>query len=314
MDLAPHKLIVIDGLSHTLLIVDGTCNAILAELPLPPGAKPVDLVTNLRLGRGYIALIGNNDEGLLYSLDFKTLSFAPLLTGLPKPAHITAAADGSLFMADAEGFLYVIDQSTAELKKWAATAGNCCVGLATSADKVFGVWEANNGGMLAVYDTEGNQLAIHSLGGCPTGITSDNQGRIFIPFTSNQFCGEGIFMLDTKNNDGKSTVIHIQCSRCSAAIPVYPLGVAISADGQTLYVACESSASLLVVDIPAANISRSISVGRSISKLALLPGEQFCIASSNVSADLCLIDLVNFRPVSFTATDREILSPLAIVN
>jgi len=89
--------------------------------------------------------------------------------------------------------------------------------------------------------------------------------------------------------------------------------VAVAPDGNTAYVVNEDSGSITVVDLSTTDITGHISIGRSISNLTILPDCRFAVATSNMFADLALIDLVNERLLSVTASTHEILSPIIIL-
>ncbi|MDR3561546.1 MAG: hypothetical protein P4N59_08950 [Negativicutes bacterium] len=317
MEIASFKLVSLDALSHSVLIIDGPSGEIVSELPLPPGFRPVDLAVHPVAQTVYIALAAQSGAGSLLLLNLNRRSLASAAPLIPHPAQFCLAPGiEQIYLADPTGSLYAFSLATSTLTVWDKPAGSgLCAGLASGRENLFGVWENAGGGTLAIYDHCGKILAEYPIGGIPTSLTLDQQGRPFVPFTANAFSGEGLFFLPAINqNDGRCAVVTIQCSCCCSVGRVYPTHVAVEPAGKLAYVACENNASIAVIDVDSARLSAIIPLGHSPSRLALLSDGKFAVASSNMFADLALIDLVNHRPLAFTSTSRELLSPLAVIE
>lgn len=314
METGPFKLLVIDALSHAVLLADGPSGEILTELPLPRGFSAVDLTVSTDFQAAYISLGSNDGTGSLRLLNLKSHTLDSSSPLIPYPANFCLAPAGeTVYLADRSGALYALALSTSSLTAWNKPAGTGrCAGLVSDGEELYGVWESAVGGVLASFDRQGNIIAEHAIGGVPTNLILD-RGRLFVPFTASAFSGEGVCFLTPKQNDGLCAVVTLQCSRCSAFAKAYPVHVAVDPAGKVAYVACEDNATIAVIDIASARVLDSIPLGRSVSRLTLLPDCRFAVASSNMFANLCLVDLVNKRPISFTATRREILSPLAVI-
>ncbi len=314
MPLPPFALLLLDAASHELLLADGPSGKIRAEIPLPKGHAAVDLVKGPLPGQVLIPLAGDGGTGLLCQIDLfrKTAEILPL--ALPHPAQFAPAGDGlTAYMADPAGVPHAIDLAAGTVHAWDKPVGAlACVGLATDQNKICGVWETDGGGLFAAYTPAGELVRACRLGGVPTGLTAA-AGSLVIPFAASAFSGEGVILL-SRESPTPPVVITILCSRCAAIRPAYPAHAAAAPDGQTVYVACEDSAAVAVVDLPRAAVTGVIGIGRSVSRLAVTADGRFAVAASNANADLCLIDLVNRRPLSFTATPREILGPLLIID
>ncbi len=312
MPLPPFALLLLDAAGPALLLADGPSGEILAELPLPSGYTAVDLVRGP--GRVFVPLAGQGGSGLLCQLDLSQRTADVLPLALPQPAQFASAADGlAAYLADPAGILYSYDLATATGAAWGKPAGaRACAGLAAGKDEICGVWEADGGGLFAAYSPAGELVRTRRLGGVPTGLTTAPGGFV-IPFAASLFSGEGIAVLPRENAEPPA-VINIQCSRCAAARPSYPVHAAVAPDGPTVYVACEDSAAVTVVDLAAGLVTGTVALGRSVSRLAVTADGRFAVASSNANADLCLIDLINRRLLAITASPREILSPLAIID
>lgn len=314
MPLPSFALLLLDAAGHALLLADGPSGEILAELPLPPGFMAIDLVRGPHPGQAFIPLAGDGGTGLLCRLDLARRSLDALPLALPHPACLAPAADGlSVYLADPAGVLYVFDLGTGAGAAWEKPAGaQACTGLAAGPEEICGVWETDGGGLFAVYSPAGELVRTRRLGGIPTSLAAAPGGFV-IPFAASPFSGEGVAVIP-RENAAPPAVITLQCSRCAAVRPSYPVHAAIAPDGQTAYIACEDSAAVVMVDLAAGLVSGSFVLGRSVSRLAVTADGRFAVATSNATADLCLIDLVNRRLLAITAGPREILSPLAIID
>lgn len=315
MEIGPFKLLMLDALSHATLIVDGPSGEILTELPLPKGFSAIDLAVDPFSQSAYISLGSEDGTGSLRMLNLKHLTLDSSSPLLPYPARFCLApAAKTVYLADRCGVPYAFALGTSSLIAWKKPTGTgCCTGLACDCDQVYGVWESDCGGLLAIYDHLGNILAEKVLGGIPTNLIL-HKDTLLVPFTANAFSGEGVCLVSTNQNDGLGAVVTLQCSRCAALVKAYPSHVAVDPDQEVAYVSCEENTAIGVIDLAEGRLQASFPLGRSVSRLTLLPDRRFAIASSNMFTDLCLIDLVNRRPLSFTATRREILSPLAVIQ
>lgn len=312
MDIAPFKLLLLDAAGHAVLVADGPSGKILAELPLPTGMSPVDLAAHPAAGIAFVALAGPGGSGALCRFTLARPALDRLPLALPHPARMALAPDGSMaFLADAAGSLYALALPSLTLKPW-GRPDDCgpCAGLALQGERLWGVWESDAGGLLAAFAADGRQEGAYRLGGLPTNLACDLWGRLLVPFTASHFSGEGLLIVEAQT--GKSTLVPILCSRCAAGYTAFPVHAAVR--GDTAYVACEDSAAIAIIDLAAGKVSGTISLGHSISRLALLADGRFAVAASNATAELALIDLVNRRPLSFTASGREILSSFALIE
>lgn len=313
MPVPPFRLLLLDAAAHAALLADGPGGEILAELPLPPGFIPVDLAIDPGRARAFVALASPGGGALCaISLVAPALERLPVL--LPAPARLAIAGDGrALCLADQAGELYALDLATLTLAAWSKPPGaGVCVGLVAGPQGLCGAWEEEKGGLTAAYSPSGQLTRLTPLGGAPTGLAAAPQGRLLVPFAPGPFSGEGLAILGP--SEVPPVVITLRCPRCAAALPAYPIHAAVAAAGRTAYLVCEDSTGIVVVDLDAGEACGFIPLGRSVSRLALVPGDRFAVAASNPNADLCLIDLVNRRPLAFTACEREFLSPLAVID
>jgi hypothetical protein len=318
METSPYKLVVIDDTSHALLLVDSPNGKIIAEMPYPAGFSPTELALSPDLTKVYLPVVGSNGSGGLFVANLTHNSMYRLPMKIPQPIQFTLAPDGIwAYLADPDGMLYALDIPAMSLLSLGNPTNAACVGLAADDMAVYSVWEHNDQGSLAVFQRDGHLLDEHTLPGIPTNIILDNDGRIFIPFTTTNFAIEGVVLFHRTITEGTPPVISI-AQRCiypysTSPSAAYPSHVATYADDHIAYVVNEENASITVIDSNTAAIIRHIDIGRSISCLHILPGGQFGIATSHIFTDLCMIDLHNGCLVSTTDTKRELLGYMAVI-
>jgi YVTN family beta-propeller protein len=270
---------------------------------------------DLELRRGEImGIVGDNGAGLLYVANLAGRSLYRLPLTLPHPLQFTLQGDGRIaYLADPGGTLYCLDTVTLSLSCWGQSDSMACVGLAIGDECLYTAWELADSGVMGVFNLQGKMIAEYPVPGIPTNILFDNYNRVIVPFTATETSGEGIIIFDSKKDATQPTTITIQCPQRTKGLRAYPCQVALSPDGCTAYVVNEDSGSVSIVDMNTRSAIDYIPVGRSISSLHLLPDSRFAVAASNMFAELCLIDLVNRRLLSFTTTSREILGFIAVI-
>ncbi|HMM22673.1 MAG TPA: hypothetical protein PKA10_18295 [Selenomonadales bacterium] len=311
MPILPFRLLLIDTAAHTVLLADGLSGELLAERHLPSGLSPMGLAFCRQTSQAHLPFAAGNGSGALYFLDLPSFTLERFPAAIPPPVQYALSPGGQrAYLADSSGAIQLIDIASAAIAPLTASVSEGrCVGLATDGERVYGVWERRDGGFTAAWDRSGQCLWQSNLGGIPTGLSLTAQGTALIPYTASTFSGEGVAIITPE----AASIAPLQCSRCSSASPAYPSHAAISPDGATAYIVYEDHGTIGILDLATASITAAFPVGRSISRLALTADGKFAVASSNMFADLCLIDLVNRKLLSFT-TDREILSALAIVD
>lgn len=318
MECLPYQLLVIDDTTHSLLLVDSPNGKIIAEIPYPPGLTPTDLCLASDHAKAYLPSVGNNGNGALLVANLDKGSIYRLPMKLPQPIQFTLAPDGKwAYLSDPDGTLYALDIPTMSLKILGNPAKATCVGLAADHNLMYSVWELSDQGTLAVFNLQGQLIAEYTLPGIPTNITFDACGHIFIPFTTTDFTIEGVLCFNKTESEDHTPVI-IPAERCiypytTSPSAAYPSHVATWPEEHLAYVVNEESASITVIDSNTAAIIRHIDIGRSISCLHILPGGDFAIATSHISADLSMIDLRNGRLLATTDTKRELLAYMAVI-
>lgn len=315
MESASYHLLLLDAAAHSVLIADGLQGKILLELPYPAACTPAGLSLTADCSKAFLPAVDDNGAGMLYVVNLAGQSLYRLPLTLPHPLQFALQSDGSrAYLADPSGSLYCLNTVTLSLSCWGRSADTGCVGLAVGGDFLYTAWERADGGVIGIFDPQGQMTAEYPVPGIPTNILFDKHSRVIVPFTATESVGEGILIVDrSKQEVVEPTTVIIQCSHRTKGLRAYPCHAALSPDGCTAYIANEDSGSITLADLSNGTVTGYIPVGRSISSLHLLPDSRFAVASSNMFADLCLIDLVNRRLLSYTATDREILGFIAVV-
>lgn len=303
----PFRLLLLDGTAGQLLTVDGPSGKILMERPLPSGVQPLQLF--FLPGSG-LALLPVTSGGLGKLLIFRPADgiFDVCENGPEKPELFARSSSDSSYWADSHGDLWKNDGSDCRLF-YSPAVGRCC-GLAASEQSVFAVWSGADSGIISELSMNGELQWQRCLGGRPTGLTLCPDGRILIPFTAAGAEGEGVFLID----DRKVTTAHLSCAQCARISAALPCHAAASADGRYAFIVLEEHAAIARLNLGTASFESVFSVGRSISRLELLQNGCFAVASSSMFADLSLIDLVNGRLLSFSASDREFLPYFSIIQ
>jgi DNA-binding beta-propeller fold protein YncE len=318
METQPYQLVVIDDTTHALLLVDGQQGEIIAEMPYPSEYTPTELLLSPDQSKVYMPVIKNNGKGALFVGNLEQKSLYRLPVDLPPPTQFTLAPKGNCaYIADPNGRLYSLTIPTMSLTTWGNPAEAACVGLATDHTAIYSVWEHDNQGTLAVFNPEGQLVQEYPLPGIPTNVILHGDQHILVPFTSTAFTMEGvmIFTITKENDTAPASITSKACiyPQDANTRPAYPSHIAALPHEQIAYVVNEENASITVIDLSNASISRNIELGRSISCLHILPDNQLAIATSHIFADLSMIDLLKGRLLSVTETKRELLGYIAVL-
>ncbi|BBB90698.1 MAG TPA: hypothetical protein PKA28_09630 [Methylomusa anaerophila] len=318
MGTTAYKLLVIDGASHTLLAVDGPSGKILHELSFPPDYTPTDIAVNIECTRAYLPAASTSGNNVIFAVDLKDYSLSRLSISIPYPAQFTLSPDNdytAAYLTDPAGTLYRLDLKTMTLAGLGTPGTKAsCVGLATDNTALYSAWEHESGGTVAVFSLQGRLVWQRDVAGIPTNIILDSGRCLLVPFTNTAFTGEGVVLFNiARKNLTTPTVITVQCPSCPSGLAAYPCHAAVPPDGKTAYIASEDSSSVIVLDLASARIIDRFVIGRSISRLYLIPDSHLAIASSNLFGDLCCIDLNCGELLSVTATNRQLLSYIAVL-
>jgi DNA-binding beta-propeller fold protein YncE len=305
-----YKMIIIDLLKNMLLFIDQRNAAIFAQLNYPEQEIPVALEYNSEQQKACL-ITKNGNKGSLFIINVTTPKIYRLPIEFPAPLQcaITSTFNFAYFIDD-KSTLYCLDMTALTITPIGQPDDASCVGIAFADDKIYTAWETKENGSIAVLKTNGDFLAEYQLEGIPTNICI-YQEKILVPFTESQVYGEGVAIF---TEDSLPIYLSFQTPQSVKALRAYPCNITINPSTNTAYIINEDSSSLTMVDLTSNSISGAFSIGRSITNLYLLPNPNFAIATSNMFADLSVIDLVNQRLISMSNNDCEFANMLIILK
>jgi len=243
------------------------------------------------------------------------LSLYCLPITIPYPAQFILPKTATLiaYLAEPCGNLHRLDLTTMSLELLGAPAVKAsCVGLAADADAIYTAWEHQAGGTIMGLGTDGTITWQYDIAGIPTNIILA-ENRLIVPFTNTAFTSEGVALFDLSKKCPSPAVVTIQCPSCPSGLAAYPCHAALAADNKTAYIVNEDGASVFVIDLETAQVIDRLTIGRSLSRLYLLPDNHSAIGTSNLFADLSLLDLTDGSLLAVTNTKRQLLSTIAIL-
>ena len=305
----------VDAATHAIIIADGPSGEILSELTFASILTPTELAVTPDYSKAYLPCAGTNGKNSLLAVNLASLSLYTLPLAIPYPAQfVLAETDPSAaYLAEPGGSLHHLDLTTMSSKLLGSPAPKAsCVGLAAANGKIYTAWEHSAGGTVIELGIDGAISWQYDIAGIPTNIIFAGT-RLIIPFTNTAFTGEGVALFNLNRKTASPTVITIQCPSCPGGLAVYPCHAAVADDNKTAYIVNEDGASIFILDLETAKIVDRLSVGRSLSRLYLIPDSQLGIGTSNLFADLSLIDLTGGPPLAVTNTRRQLLSNIALL-
>jgi YVTN family beta-propeller protein len=238
----------------------------------------------------------------------------PLTIPYPAQFILSPAETSAAYLADPGGSLHRLDLTTMSSERLGAPAVKAsCVGLAADSEAIYTAWEHAAGGTVMELGTDGNIHWQYDIAGIPTNIILADQ-RLLVPFTNTAFTGEGVALFNISKKNPAPAVVTIQCPSCPSGLAAYPCHAVLAADNKTAYIVNEDSASICVIDLATAQVVDRLTLGRSLSRLYLLPDTHLAIGTSNLFADLSLIDLTSGSLLAVTNTKRQLLSAIAILR
>ncbi|QDR83020.1 YncE family protein [Sporomusa termitida] len=294
--------------------MDGPSGEILTELAFSPELSPTELTVTADYTKAYLpcANTSGKNEILTVNLINQTLYSLPMT--IPYPAQFILAETSltSAYLAEACGTLHRFDLAAMSSQTLGAPAVKAsCVGLAADAGRIYAAWEHHAGGTIMELDTNGNIAWQNDIAGIPTNIILAGS-RLIVPFTNTAFTGEGVALFNLSKKRRIPLVVTIQCPSCRS-LAAYPCHAAVAPDNQTAYIVNEDGASIFVIDLSTAQIIDRLAIGRSLSRLYLIPNTDQAIGTSNLFADLSLIDLASGQLLAVTNTQRQLMSSIAIL-
>lgn len=305
MIMPPCRLVLFDCTDNALLLVEITGGHVLSRHPLPWAYRPLALLAAEKEGAFLFA--NSPTDGALFLLG-KGSELLRIPIVLPTIAAACASPSGqSLYLASTRHTLYRIDLSSNKITSL-GSAPHSCSALAANGDRLYSVWETDDGSICAIHDTNGSLLAEHRLCGTIPSAKLDKE-TLYLPFVGDEKCGEGLHLLSAENSSSSAATIPLR-PPSMRGLSAYPYSVLVQDD--VIHLVSEASGTITKIDRQTNNILGSYALGRSISHLYLLPDSRFAIATSNMFADLTLLDLVNEKLLSISICPHELFHQLAI--
>lgn len=303
MLLPPCRLALFDRTDNALLLLDTASGDVLSRYPVPSTYRPLALFST---AKGIFFFADGKTDSAVYTL--KGASWSRLSATLPPMTAVCPSPSGdSFYLASARHTLYRLDYPPCKLSSLGSSP-HTCHALAYGTH-LASVWETDGGSICALHNTDGTVISEHRLGGTiPTMATAGT--LLLLPFTGCNTHGEGLYLLPTDTADPSVTTVSLKppSMRGLSADPYSVLAL-----GDTLCLVNESAGTVTKIDRCTGEIIGSYSLGRSISHLYLLPDERFAVATSNMFADLSLVDLVNEKLLSISICAHELFHQIAIL-
>lgn len=317
MDLPQYKILAADLSQHALLILDCPSCRTIAQILYPASIVPVKLIVTKDGKKAYMPA---NDQasgkGCLYILNIDALSLYQLPIDVPAIGHFALHPNGTAaYMAGTDSTLSHLDMSSLALTAWGRPESHAvCTGLTVTDTGIFTIWEDDGQGALLSFDYDGRLAHEATFSAIPTSITAAPPSSLILTFTSSKEAGEGVLLLDDALSSCQDpAIITTLCPKDLLSHQNYPVYAALSSNSNMAYIVNEESASVSIIDLKHRAVTGYILVGRGISRLYILPGDTFALASSSLFADLILIDLVNSKVLSTTLPRHELHPDIALL-
>lgn len=296
-------LMLFDMTDHALLSVNLADGQALCRMPLPAGEQPLSIFAHERC----IRLFANRpSNGILYTADTTDGTLSPMPITLPPATCVCTVPHHSLLYLATARRLYRLDLSTRHLTALSATA--LPYALIADCNHLYAVSDRTDGTLLHAYTHDGTLLSEHLLSGTVTTLHAQD-GICYLPFTESRLHGEGLYILCPQNQPTLTT-ISLQ-PHTLRGLTAYPYGLLIQDD--ILYLSAESASTITRINRHTQEVIDCIPLGHSISNLYPLPDNRFALATSNMFADLVLIDLINNRLLSLSNCPHEIFPRLMVL-
>lgn len=303
------KFIAIDLGARQVIYVDNKTGEVLGRFDYPKASQPVFLAAQPGADKAVLA-VSREDEGSIFILSLHSTQSYRLPVKLPSPMQFTMRPDfKAAYFVSQDAILYRLDMTALTAKALAQPSGADCVGICCANQRVYTAWEASDGGVVAAFAETGEFLHEYKVSGIPTNLCV-RRDKILVPFTESHTYGEGLAILSEKEPPVYRT---FQAASASRALHVYPCNVTIDEAKGVAYVVNEDSGSITMLRVDDYTVCDQFAVGRSITNLCLLPDSRFAIATSNMFADLSMLDLVNRKLLSVTDRSQELSSLLAVL-
>ncbi len=303
MLLPPCRLVVFDSSENALLSIEGTSGHVLSRFRVPSAYRPLAL---LPADTAICFFANSRTDGAVYTLQGGSWSRLPITLPI-MTAVCSAPNEEAFYLASARHTLYHLDTRSGKLTSL-GSAPHTCRALAKGIH-LASVWETTEGSICALHNNDGTILSEHHLDGTiPTATIAGT--ALLLPFTNGKKHGEGLHLLPTDTPAPTVTTISLK-SPSMRGLSIDPYSVLPTENALCLI--SESSGTITKLDRLTGEIIDSYSIGRSISNLYLLPDERFAVATSNMFADLSLVDLVNEKLLSVSICAHELFHQLVIL-
>jgi|RhiMethySRZTD1v2_1073278.scaffolds.fasta_scaffold05901_8 DNA-binding beta-propeller fold protein YncE len=251
------------------------------DIPLPGGATRFDYQdVDSTLGR--LVITHMNDGSVLF-LDLKDGSVLKELTGIAVARGVAVAPDvGLSFVTSSPNALVIIDNASMTEKSRVTTgAGPDGVGWDPK-DKVVGVSDQGDGAISLIPESGSGTRKQVKLGSETGNVVFDqSRGWFWITVVATS-PPDRLFAVDPNAVQVKSS---IPLEGCNGAH-----GLRLHPDGRTAFVACESNATLLRVDLDATRVVGSAATGSGPDVMSVDAGLGWLYVAAE-SGDLTVFDI-----------------------
>lgn len=309
MEWQTYKFLTIQLGAHTVCAIENKTGTLLGCFSYPAAMQPTALCLEQRREKACLAL-KEEEKGAVYILNLQQMQGYRLPIEIPAPLQFTITPDfKDAYFVTADATLHHLDIAALQCHAFARPEQASCVGLAVRDGQVYSAWEAEGGGSLAIFAPDGTLRHEQTLCAVPTNLCLRGE-EILIPFTESRAYGEGLAIL-TENTAPRYLTIQ---GLATAYTPhIYPCSVTLDEKEGVAYLVHEDGGSISIIHTDTYTVHKTFSIGRSISNLYLLPDSRFALATSNMFADLTLLDLVNQRLLSVSESSQEFSNLLAIL-
>jgi YVTN family beta-propeller protein len=301
---SPERVYVTNERSGSLSVIEAASGKVTADLPL--GKRPRGLKLSPDGALLYVALSGSPiagpgvDESKLPPadkgadgigvVDLRSLKLLRVLRGVSDPEQLAVSGDGKkLFIASEDtGRALVIDAADGRTLASLVVGGEP-EGVTISPDGRFVYVTSEEDHRVSVIDVATNKV-----------VKSVNVGQR--PRVT-EFSRDGRLAFVSGENDGTITVIDavrhevLRVIRLQGAL-MRPVGMAVSADAATLYVATGRGGQLLAVDVASGRILRQVAVGPRPWGVALSGDGRRLYTANGSSNDVSIVDTASFAVVA----------------
>ncbi|HTE40463.1 MAG TPA: beta-propeller fold lactonase family protein [Steroidobacteraceae bacterium] len=298
-----YRVFVTNEMSGTLSVIDGGSQRVVATLHL--GKRPRGLKASPMGDFLYVALSGSPvippgaDESKappadkaadgIGVVDLKTLRLVRTIRGVSDPEQLALSADGKrLYIASEDtGMLRVIEVGT-ERVLVTMPVGEEPEGVTISPDGRFIYVTSEEDAQVSVVSTETNRLIKQIKVGARPRFTvfSSNGARAYISGESDA----SVSVVDTKT----LAVVH---TLKLAGENVRPMGLVLSPDDKTLFVATGRGGTLTAIDTQTYKIGRAVSVGPRPWNIDISPDGKRIYTANGPSNDISIVDVNEMKVI-----------------